>query len=272
MNCKIITRQTKRGDWMVQEELQRPDGTWHFGRQLARFSDENEALGYADEVRYYQSKIDANIKAYLTSQPPAMTSKTDPFDHPAFWMIEEASESEYHHLGFAAQVIREVLSPEQLSRPDWHRLWAGTEVIVDEGYGSPYQFGRLLRQMVNDDAAVIFRYNPTGIYFSMSNNTGKAAYYDPSKREGGPEIQFGGEIDWFVAVDHLAAPPDDLITQAQAAARHNISTSAVSNAIRDSRLRGYRQGDAVAHRPGGVMVSQADTDLVWGPSMGNRHE
>lgn len=78
MNCKIITRQTKRGDWMVQEELQRPDGTWHFGRQLARFSDENEALGYADEVRYYQSKIDANIKAYLTSQPPAMTSKTDP--------------------------------------------------------------------------------------------------------------------------------------------------------------------------------------------------
>jgi hypothetical protein len=259
MNTKIITRQTKSGDWLVQNEHQRPDGTWHSGRQLARFSDEHEALGYADEARVYRADVEAKYRMALIAPLPA-TPAVDPFDHPAFWMIEVNDDDR-----MADATIREVLTPEQLAVPDWHRQWAATEVVVDEGYGSPYLFGKMLREMVDDVNAVIFRYNPRRIYFAISNRTGKASFYAPDRREHAPELPVDpGEIDWFEAVDALTAPPTDLITQAQAVELGAPSVQAVNNAIRAGRLTGYDNADAVHQRQGKTLVSRAAVERLWG--------
>jgi hypothetical protein len=258
MTTKITVFQTKRGDWLVQEEHQHPDGQWRSGRQLARFEDENEALGYAEEARAYQAQTEAEIKARMASPLPATPVNVDPFNHPAFWMIE----IDDHDTALAA--IREALTPEQLVAPDWHRQWAATEIIVDEGYESPYQFGRLLRQMMDDDNAVIFRYNPRRIYFAMATGSNRVAYYDPAKREHAPELPADpGDIDWFAAVDALAAPPTDLITQAQAAELGAPSVQAVNNAIRDGRLTGYNNPDAEHQRQGKTLVSRSAVERLW---------
>jgi len=110
-----------------------------------------------------------------------------PINHPAFWTIEAQPGDDATPAGFAGAVMTRGLGASS------HREWAHTEIVVDEGYESPYRFGRLLRQLVGDDNAIIFRYThstgsgqaPTRIYFTLSNHTGRAAFYDPAKRQPG---------------------------------------------------------------------------------------
>lgn len=57
--------------------------------------------------------------------------------------------------------------------------------------------------------------------------------------------------------------PNDLITQAEAADLAAVSVAAINNAIRDGRLRNYRQDDAAVHKPGGNLVSKSDVAKLW---------
>lgn len=66
------------------------------------------------------------------------------------------------------------------------------------------------------------------------------------------------ELGGMVSAGMVWANNDQLITQAAAAEVVGVSVAAINNAIRDGRLTGYRQGDASAHRPGGVLVSRAE--------------
>ena len=54
-----------------------------------------------------------------------------------------------------------------------------------------------------------------------------------------------------------------LITQAEAAKLAGVSASAISNAIREGRLKAYEKLGNVAHKPGGKMVNQIDVIDVW---------
>lgn len=69
------------------------------------------------------------------------------------------------------------------------------ESVVPDGYGSPYRFGNLLREIIGDDNAEVFRAGR--IYFVWGERG--LATYDPSKRPGALP-----EVDFFAAVDQLA--------------------------------------------------------------------
>lgn len=101
-------------------------------------------------------------------------------NHPAFWSITADPSDDSTPLGFVGAVMTRGLSTAS------HREWAYTKVIVEEGYESPYRFGRMLRLLVQDDAAPIFRYNPANVYFAFSLHTGLAAFYEPARRQPEP--------------------------------------------------------------------------------------
>jgi hypothetical protein len=166
----------------------------------------------------------------------------DPFDHPAF-SFEPAGENER-----LDDIARRLFA-------EGGRFHSGpTETVVSDGYSSPYLFGQLLRQMVEDDSVEICRAGR--IYFAWS---GKGlAIYDPAKR---PDAQ--PQIDWFAAAGDLAARPDDLITQSEAAELVGKSLPAVNAAVRDGRITGYNNPAATNPRRGGTLVSRADVLATW---------
>lgn len=60
--------------------------------------------------------------------------------------------------------------------------WAASEIIVSEGYDSPYYFGSELRKRVGDHNATVFRFHdadhrPLYVVFSQD-----AVIYDPAQR------------------------------------------------------------------------------------------
>jgi len=252
----VSVRQTQKGDWLVYEHIETaPVKTRN---QYGRFPTEEEAEKYADEMRAFFRDMKTTISNAVAQLPhPTIPSRDESHSDEMFWTIETDD-----HYGFAEEVMVKGLGAED------GRQWAYTEMIVDEGYGCPYDFGQRLRDMLEDESAIIFRYNPKRIYFAMTMH--RAAFYDPSKRdrEHIPEttlpLTATGDIDWFSAVDALKTPPDDLITQAEASAIAERSPSAIHNAIRDGRLIGYPNPDAKNPRHGGTLVSRAQVQMVWG--------
>ena len=256
----IDYRQARSGKWIVFEKLPpfEPNGVgYRTGHQYARFDTEPEAIEYMAELKADLDRKEAEIERMLRQPLPATPAQVDPFDHPAFWFIDVDDRKEAVEIA----AIREMLTPEQLAEPMCHREWANTEIIVYDGYESPYQFGRLLRQLMKNDSAVIFRYNPRGIYFAMATASRRVAYYDPAKRDHIPEYIVDGEIDWFKAVDSIAVP-DDLITQADAARLAGVSTQAIHNATRNGRLVGYPNPNPEYERQGVTLVSQAAVENI----------
>jgi len=65
---------------------------------------------------------------------------------------------------------------------------------------------------------------------------------------------FDDQVEWFI---------DDLITQTLAADVAGVSVAAINNAIRDGRLRGYRQPGSIPHRPGSQLVSRNEVEKIW---------
>lgn len=256
----ISYRQARSGKWIVFEKLSPYQGStgYRTGHQYARFDTEAEAVEYMTELKADLERKEVEIERMLRQPLPATPQQVDPFNHPAFWFIDVDERKE----AVERAAIREMLTPEQLAiRPLWYREWGNTEVIVYDGYESPYQFGKLLRQLMENDSAIIFRYNPRNIYFAMATASCRVAYYDPAKRDHIPEYVVDGEIDWFKAVDSLAVP-NDLITQAEAARRVGVSTQAIHNATRDGRLTGYPNPDAEYERQGVTLVSQAAVENI----------
>ena len=57
--------------------------------------------------------------------------------------------------------------------------------------------------------------------------------------------------------------PDDLITQTQAAAIAGITIQAISNAVRDGRLRGYENPAAPNPQRGSTLVRKTEVHRIW---------
>jgi hypothetical protein len=57
--------------------------------------------------------------------------------------------------------------------------------------------------------------------------------------------------------------PDDLITQAQAAERFDITIQTINQAIQVGRIKGYKNPDATASRQGATLVSEAEVKKLW---------
>lgn len=81
--------------------------------------------------------------------------------------------------------------------------WTASEVVVTEGYESPYLFGRKLRGMVGDDNATVFRFHtvdgqPRYVAFGPTG----AAVYDPTQRAQKPTQPT--QIDYYEAADGLS--------------------------------------------------------------------
>ena len=64
--------------------------------------------------------------------------------------------------------------------------------------------------------------------------------------------------DWLKSQE-----PDDLITQTQAAQIADVTVQAISNAIRDRRLKGYENPDAPNPHKGGTLVRESGVRQVW---------
>lgn len=271
----ISFRQARSGKWIVFDKLPPYQGStgYRTGHQYARFDTEAEAVEYMAELKADLDRKEAEIERMLRQPLPATPAQVDPFNHPAFWMIGgTAEELNDHHDWWSAVFVRglsveniEGTPKMRIQREYPYRNFAHASVVVDEGCGSPYKFGRLLRQMIEDDSEIVWRFNPTNVYFAFSYRTGKAAFYDPAKRDHIPEYVVDGEIDWFKAADSLAMP-DDLITQADAARLAGVSTQAIHNATRDGRLVGYPNPNPEYERQGVTLVSRAAVDSIkWNP-------
>jgi len=67
-------------------------------------------------------------------------------------------------------------------------------------------------------------------------------------------LGFDDQVEWFI---------NDLITQAQAVENGAPSVQAVNNAIRDGRLRGYKNLSAKYQRQGATLVSESASRKLW---------
>lgn len=74
--------------------------------------------------------------------------------------------------------------------------------------------------------------------------------YSPN-RDG---LGFDDQVAWFV---------EDLITQAQAAEIAGVSISAIGEAIKKNRLRGYKNPSGKYQRQAATLVSEADVRKLW---------
>lgn len=120
--------------------------------------------------------------------------------HKAFRAIERNKDEDSH--AFQARVFQEAGGAG-----DFYTPWKSMGQIVNEGYESPYTFGRMMRQYLGDDNAVIYRFNPTGIYLSFNHEGERAVLYDPALREEeeAPLRAANGPVrDWYDAIDTLA--------------------------------------------------------------------
>lgn len=89
----------------------------------------------------------------------------------------------------------------QITELTYGEAWANAEIVVDEGYESPYRFGRELREHVGDPNAPVFRFHTVegkALYAVFAQD---AVVYDPSQRQ---EAQRPPTIDYFEAVDQLS--------------------------------------------------------------------
>lgn len=76
-----------------------------------------------------------------------------------------------------------------------------------------------------------------------------------SDRIGDGGLGFDDQVTWFM---------DDLITQAEAKQIAGITTQAINQAIRDGRIRGYKNLDAKYQRQGVTLVSEREVRELWG--------
>ncbi len=76
-------------------------------------------------------------------------------------------------------------------------------------------------------------------------------------------IYAGDKFDMMNQLQQIT--PTDLITQAEAAQRANVTIQAINNAIRERRVTAYSGPDAISHRPGDRKVSAAEVAKVWPP-------
>lgn len=89
---------------------------------------------------------------------------------------------------------------------DFREPWMKMSQVVDEGYESPYVFGRMMRQYLQDEHAVIYRYNPTRVYMAFNggtDDTTRAVLYDPTWRTADEQPITAPPVDWFASVDDL---------------------------------------------------------------------
>lgn len=82
--------------------------------------------------------------------------------------------------------------------------WANSTVVVNEGYESPYFFGRKLRDMCGDYNAAVHRFHtvdhkPLYVVFSRD-----AVVYDPAQRTPEQSPVDLRQVDYFSAVDGLS--------------------------------------------------------------------
>lgn len=89
----------------------------------------------------------------------------------------------------------------EITGKPYQDAWAASEIVVTEGYESPYVFGRKLRELVDDDNATVFRFHtadhkPVYVAFGPTG----AAVYDPARRT---PAQASTEPDYFAAADEL---------------------------------------------------------------------
>ena len=247
----IEYRQTKKGDWLVLRE-----GGWG-STQLARFSTETEAMIYAEELEADEKRQARLARIFI----PAQEEDVNPWDHPAFWLMEESGKAKELVSGFYGEILLSLSAPDTKEVDAW-KLGA-VEEIVPEGYESPYRFGRLMRNMLGDDSATIWRYNPRNIYFAVREN--QAVLYDPSKRKTQPEISLRpkDDMDWFEAVDFMNTPPDDLITIAEAAKIAGVTIQAITNRIANGSIRHWYNAEAPGSRQGARLVSKSEIERIY---------
>jgi hypothetical protein len=129
------------------------------------------------------------------------------------------------------------------------------------------QLNHVARSMVDDDTTPTDALAKTAHLFMLVEveTSGESRIYEAADGTlincwlGGAmseEIKDGGlgfddQIEWFV---------DDLITQAEAAEIVNVTTQAIHNAIRDGRLRGYKNPNAKRKRQGATLVSRSEVE------------
>jgi hypothetical protein len=185
----VAVRKTRRGDWLVYEDM-----SGNTGRQYARFEEEAVARQYAADLRADLLR-QAIAVAEMAVTPIPATAGGDPIDprvHPAFSALRAEHGESY--IAFVERVVQAVGAADRYG-------WGDCEEIVKEGYDSPYRFGRLLRELVDDDGAFICRHNPSGIYICLpSGPVGRAAFYDPSRRETAERPA----QDWFEAAVEMS--------------------------------------------------------------------
>lgn len=125
--------------------------------------------------------------------------------HKAFRIIER-NQGEGHR-DFYERVFQEAGSDG-----DFYASWKAMSQVVNEGYESPYTFGRIMRQELGDDNAVIYRYNPSNVYLSFHQEDRRAVLYVPALRDEEEESPIrpirangsGPVRDWYDAADTLA--------------------------------------------------------------------
>lgn len=89
----------------------------------------------------------------------------------------------------------------EIAGKTYRDAWAASEIVVTEGYESPYVFGRKLREMVDDHNATVFRFHTAdhkAVYVAFGPSG--AATYDPTRRTPAQEP---GQIDYYAAADAL---------------------------------------------------------------------
>lgn len=99
-------------------------------------------------------------------------------------------------LDFNKRIAAEVTSKS------FQNAWTMSEIVVSEGYESPYLFGRKLRELVDDHNATVFRFHtvdgqPRYVAFGPTG----AAVYDPTQRAQKPTQPT--QIDYYEAADGL---------------------------------------------------------------------
>lgn len=193
MSNRIAVRQTRKGDWLVYETVH----GWKTGQQFARFEEQGEAEQYAAELRADLRRKEKEIEVMINRPRPTVETSIAA-DHPSFWTITGTPLKYPEHGDWLNRPFLNQIAAE-LDEPDYHMMFINSEMVVTPDYGSPYRFGRHLRDLVGDENAGVMRHTPSNIYYTWHNET--AAFYDPAKRSA-DETPFQRD-DWYSAVDGL---------------------------------------------------------------------
>ena len=172
--------------------------------------------------------------------------------HKAFTLIERGKKESGRE--FYARAFKEAGAAG-----DFYTPWQTTTEVVQEGYESPYYFGRLMRQYLDDDGAYIMCYSPTNVYIAFNGGTDdstRAVLFNPMLRDEEEKVVIPAranghvtgqaDIDWYSA---LPAPSTEAI------ARRASDDAGATFLICDNCGEGVRPQEA--HFPPSVIVEGA---------------